>query len=133
MAKLRPGQMNDEVETEAEAQNQSATYFADTGAADAYVITPDPPIAAYAAGQAFEVNIAHTNTGASTLNVSGKGAKAIKKQHDQALAAGDLEAGQIVRVVYDGAVFQMESQVATSSSSTSSGGGIGEYYIVGGL
>ena len=44
--------------------------------------------------------------------MNGLGAKTILKAHDTVLATGDIEANQIVQVVYDGTQFQMNSQVA---------------------
>ena len=37
---------------------------------------------------------------------------AILKMNDQALATGDIEAGQVVTVVFDGSNWQMTSQLA---------------------
>lgn len=84
---------------------------ADTGAADAYAIALSPAVTAYAAYQTFWFIAANANTGASTLNVNGLGAKAMKKHHDLALESGDIEAGQLVGVAYDGTNFQMISPV----------------------
>lgn len=90
-------------------------YVADTGAADAYVITPSPAISAYTTGQIFSFKAAHTNTTASTLNVNAKGATAIKKvDGTTALAAGDIVAGQIIQVEYDGTNFQMINPVGNA-------------------
>lgn len=85
-------------------------YVADTGVANAYVITPAPAITAYAAGQLFTFKASSANTTASTINVNGLGAKNIFKKGDTALAAGDILSGQIVMVEYDGTQFQMLSQ-----------------------
>lgn len=76
-----------------DVQNQSYTYFVDTGAVDAYVITPSPAIAAYADGQRFTFEPANTNTGASTIAINGLSAIAIEKGAALALEAGDLQAG----------------------------------------
>ena len=55
-------------------------YFVDTGAANAYVITPaNPAISALVDGMDFTVKPAHANTGASTLQVGSTAAFAIKK------------------------------------------------------
>jgi hypothetical protein len=90
-------------------------YVADTGAANAYVITPSPAITAYTAGQIFSFKAANTNTTTSTLNVNALGAKTINKLNGAtALAVGDIVAGQIVTVEYDGTVFQMISPAATT-------------------
>lgn len=89
-------------------------YVVDTGAADAYVITPVPAITAYTTGQIFSFKAAHTNTTTSTINVSGLGAKTIKKNGTANLAAGDIVATQIVVVEYDGTNFQMTSPSANT-------------------
>lgn len=52
---------------------------------------------------AFKADVA--NTGAATLNINGLGAVAIKKGSSD-LETGDIEAGQIVLVIYDGTYFQ---------------------------
>jgi len=53
------------------------------------------------------------NTGAATLEISSEGLLyTIKKLHDQDLASGDIEAGQIVVTVFDGTNWQMISQLA---------------------
>lgn len=64
-------------------------------------------VSAYAAGQVFRFVAAGANTGAVTLNVNGLGAKAVTKRGATALAAGDIAAGSVVTVVYDGTQFQM--------------------------
>lgn len=79
------------------------TTYTDTGAADAYVITPSPVLAAYASLQSFRVKIANTNlTTTPTLNVNGLGAKAIKTPAGGNPVAGALQAGAIVDFTYDG-------------------------------
>lgn len=89
-------------------------YVIDTGAADAYVITPVPAIAAYAVGQIFTFKSIHANTTTSTLNVNGKGATTIKKNGGaNNLVAGDILLGQIVQVEYDGTNFQLVNPIAT--------------------
>lgn len=84
-------------------------YKADTGAANAYVITPAPAITAYTVGQIFSFKATNANTTASTLNVNGLGVKTIKNALAGDLVANDILAGQIVIVEYDGTNFQMLS------------------------
>jgi len=86
----------------------------DTGSADAYAIALAPVVTAYVAGQEFTFKAGATSTGASTLNVNGLGVKNIKKKNDQNIAAGDIEANAIIKVIYDGTSFQMLSQLATT-------------------
>jgi len=101
----------------ANTQNQQHVYAADTGAADAYAIALTPAITAYAAGQRFCFLATNVNTGASTLDVNSLGTKTILKLNDQALEAGDIEAGQIVDVVYNGTAFEMQTPIATNLTS----------------
>lgn len=74
---------------------------------DTYAATPSPAIAAYALGQKFLILFTNANTGASTINLNGLGAKAIKKSVSTALASGDILAGQELWLAYDGTNFQI--------------------------
>jgi hypothetical protein len=85
-----------------------ANTLADTGAADAYVITPSPAITAYAAGQRFSFIAANASTGASTVNVSGLGTKAVEYQ-SVALTGAEIKATSTIVIEYDGTAFQMIS------------------------
>lgn len=100
-------------------QNSTYVYGADAGSTDSYVVALSPVITSYTAGMeiAFYANTA--NTGAASLDAGG-GAKTIKKSNDQDLATGDIEAGQIVTVRYNGTddVFEMVSQTAASAGET---------------
>lgn len=90
-------------------------YKADTGAADASVITPAPAITAYVTGQRFSFKVAGTNTTTTpTLNVNALGAKTIVKRGNAAMIAGDLLIGQIVEVEYDGTNMQLLSSIANT-------------------
>ena len=91
-------------------------YAPDTGAANAYVIALTPALTARVVGMPIHFMAANANTGASTLN-DGLGAVDISKNFDQPLAAGDINAGQIVTVVWDGVDYQnqMASQDSVSS------------------
>lgn len=95
-------------------QNGAVIYAADAGSSDTYAITLDPIPTAYTTGMVVNFKANTANTGAATLNCNGLGAKTIKKLHDQDLATGDIESGQIVTVAYDGTNFQMQSQAAGS-------------------
>ena len=87
-------------------------YAADAEASDTYVITLSPAPAALYAGMIVSFKANTANTGAATLNVNALGAKNILKKNDQALVTGDIEASQIVVVIYDGTSWQMVSQLA---------------------
>jgi hypothetical protein len=74
---------------------------------DTYVATASPALTAYAAGNLFSLVVPNTNTGASTINIDGLGAKAITRTGSTALVAGDMVATEVVIVVYDGTRFQL--------------------------
>jgi hypothetical protein len=61
----------------------------------------------YAAGQRYAFVVAANNTGAATLAVNGLGAKSIRRPDGSTLAAGDLVAGNLVAVTYDGTNFRL--------------------------
>lgn len=84
-------------------------YAVDTGAANAYVVTLAPALPAYITGMLIQFKAAAANTGASTININGLGAVAIKKRVNAALTANDIMANQIVTMVYDGTNFQLVS------------------------
>lgn len=94
-------------------QSGGYNYAADSGAANAAVVTLTPAPAAYAAGLALEVRMAATNTGATTINVNGLGAKAVQF-NGAAVTAGQLVSGQIYSMVYDGTNFQVASPPSVS-------------------
>ena len=79
------------------------------GTANAATISLNPPLAAYAAGQAFRFQTgAAANTSAVTLNVNSLGAVALNKGDGTlALGAGDLPASAMVTVVHDGTRFRL--------------------------
>lgn len=89
---------------------------------DTITLTSGMSLSAYAQGMMFAFEAGGTNTGAVTLNVDSIGAKAIVKNHDVALAAGDIEAGQIVLVAYKATAdnFQMLSQSALAPLTSAS-------------
>lgn len=91
---------------EADVQNHSWTYAADTGAANAYAIAPSPAVTSYVTGARFQFTAVHASTGASTLAVSSLAAKAIQK-NGVALVANDIKANMVIDVIYDGTQFQM--------------------------
>jgi hypothetical protein len=104
----------------ADIQNATHTYAEDAEASDAYAIVLDPVLTAYASGQTFIFKANTANTGASSLNVDGLGAKTLKKLTDQDTATGDIEAGSIVEVTYDGTNFQIISVGAQSGETATS-------------
>jgi hypothetical protein len=91
------------------------TYSVDTGAANAYVATPDVPILAYTEGLRIRLKATNANTGVSTLNVSGLGVKEIVRADGSALQAGDIVSGQIMDLTYNGTKFVLAMAFAEVS------------------
>lgn len=77
------------------------------GSANAYTLTTGLSLAAYVAGQAFDIKTNFANTGAATINVDGLGAKNLTKNGTTALASGDLADATVYRIAYDGTQFQV--------------------------
>lgn len=88
----------------------------DSVGTDSYAITPTPALTAYVTGQSFTFVAGTANTGAASLNVSGLGAKTIKKYGSQDLQTGDILSGQVVEVVYDGTNMQLVSKTPSAQS-----------------
>lgn len=77
------------------------------GGTTTYTLTPTPAVGAYVTGQEFNIKMNATNTGASTINVSGLGAKSLTKGGATALASGDLLINATYTIIYDGTQFQV--------------------------
>ncbi len=92
-------------------------YSAATGTND--LITTFTPTtvfpAAYVTGMPLYIKTAATSTGAMTLNANGIGQTPIKKRGSTALVAGDVQAGQIITVSYDGTNFQLQNPASDSN------------------
>lgn len=69
--------------------------------------TTTPPVTSYTSRKSFYFKITNANTGSCTANLDGTGAVTMYKFGTTPLAAGDLPAGGIVEVVYDGTNFQV--------------------------
>jgi len=92
-----------------------------TGTATAYAYAATQAISALYDGLILTFDAHTTNTGSATLAVDGLSATTLKKHNDQNLAAGDIEAGQKVMVVYDGTNFQLLSGLANAPLTAVSG------------
>lgn len=100
------------------------------GGTTTYTLTPSVAIASYATGQEFTILMNATNTGASTINISGLGAKSLTKGGATALSSGDLLINAEYKIIYDGTQFQVigissagstaatRAEVATGTSNT---------------
>ena len=87
---------------------EAGRFFATSGT-NTYTATSSgslPPVTSYTLRKSFYLLIGIANTGASTINIDGAGAKTIYKFGTTPLAAGDLPANGIIEIVYDGTNMQ---------------------------
>lgn len=84
----------------------NAHNWANASGTDTYTATLTPALTAYTAGNCFLVKFANANTGASTINFNGLGAKTLKKA-GAALAASDIINNGVYLIGYDGTDFHL--------------------------
>ena len=108
----------------AELTEGAYNYAASTTGTDAYAVTI-PNFAAYTVGATVKFKADVANIGACTLNVNSLGAKAIVGSNGSALVDGDIAAGAVIRVIYDGTNFQTSSNaqlIAHTNNTTTAHG-----------
>jgi hypothetical protein len=78
-----------------------------------------PPYTSYVTGMTLSFVPVVTNTGAVTIDVDGLGAKNVFVGSSTALSSGDLVAGRIAQIQYDGTRFQLyQSSIADGAVTT---------------
>ncbi len=85
-------------------------YAEATGSANTYLASLRPAPAEYASGMGIAVKINVTNTGASTINIDGLGAKSIRDSKGNAMTAGKLKSGSIYSLKYNGVNFILQGE-----------------------
>lgn len=86
---------------------------------DTYTATLSPEITAYVVGQKFQVLFTNQNTTTATLAFNGLAALAITKNGATALSAGDIAAGSIKILAYDGTRLQIVGDGGGTAATTS--------------
>lgn len=89
---------------------QQIPYAVTDGSANAYTTFTTPALPALVAGVAITVKFHVVNTGASTLNWNGKGAKAIKKANGNDVSSGNLKLNGVYTLRYDGMSFILQGE-----------------------
>ena len=107
-------QLDTDFSTLATAINDPASYSnyaVDSGIVNAYIITlnPAPSTLASMVGVTITFKPLVTNTGASTINVNGFGAINIVNTDSSALISGEIVAGNIFQLSYNGTNFILMS------------------------
>lgn len=98
-----------------EIQDQTFEYFVASGT-DIYTATPSPAITAYTEGQSFDIKFTNANTTVATINLNGLGPKSIRNNQGAILSAGNIAAGTVAKLTYDGTNFQMVGGVASTAA-----------------
>lgn len=94
-------------------------YTQAAGSANAYTASLSPALTAYTEGVAIAVKINAANTGASTININGLGAKSIRDPRGNTLPAGKLTAGSIYTLRYNGTNFILQGEGTTGNATAS--------------
>jgi hypothetical protein len=81
----------------------------DGGAVNAYTLTPAQALLAYNAKMLAVFVPTVSNTGATTLNISGLGPKEVVSVAGVPLVAGDITAGRFYTAFYDGTRFRLDN------------------------
>jgi hypothetical protein len=117
---LAVGTLANDAATLGQVQSTAAKLITIAGT-DTITGTMSPTLTAYAAGQLFYFVAGGANTGAVTLNVDGLGSRAVTRDGSTALAAGDINSGEMVVVIYDGTRFQMINAANSFGNTTING------------
>jgi microcystin-dependent protein len=98
-------------------------FGTDTGAVNAMVLTLANNTATYVAGMEIRIYPANTNTGAATINFNGLGIKNIYRNNTVVIQPGDLIAGRLSVLVYDGSKFILSNASSVVSGAMQDFGG----------
>jgi len=97
------------------ADKMHIPYAVASGSANTYSVTLSG-ITSYQEGLAVAVKINVNNTGASTLNINGLGAKTIKKPNGNDVSVGNLKSGSIYTMRYNGTNFILQGSDAAGNA-----------------
>lgn len=101
-------------------QTGSKLYAVASGI-NTYTASITPAITAYTTGQHFYIRFSNANTGVSTINLNGLGAKNLFKNGGFGLSSGNILANQIYTIAYDGTNFQIEGNLSGVLPTVTSG------------
>jgi hypothetical protein len=87
-----------------------------------YTATISPAITSYVTGQRYFITFVNANTNSSvTINLNALGAKNIVKTGGASLSSGDIQAGQVVQLYYDGTNMQIVGDGGSGSAAATWG------------
>lgn len=100
---------------------QSNPPYAVATGTDTYAVTLEQSVTLYA-GFSLHVLFTNANTTAATLAINGGSAIALKKSGTTALVLGDIPAGTVCELVYDGTNYQVTPSKIVSTLALTDGG-----------
>ena len=106
----------DLIPDETRLERGTTNYVASAGAGNAYTVSMPTTLGAYVDGYEVVMKANHTNTGAATIDIDGLGAKSLRRQYGEALAAGDIRANKIVPFRYNSTSGYFEMQLITTGN-----------------
>lgn len=119
--------------------------YAVASGTDDYLATFSPPLLTFVEGEVLFLKIINANTTTTpTLNPDSLGAKTIIRSNGAAMAIGDLSAGMVAVLIYDGTNYQFNGTVSggnvpgtipvgSSGSVAQLGGVVSKQFSVGGI
>lgn len=96
-------------------QQQTSNYAAGGGTANAHTATYTPAVSSHITGMPLRFKAANSNSGATTFN-PGAGVKNLIGRDGGALVGGEILAGAIYEVQYDGTAYQLMGEVVASTT-----------------
>jgi hypothetical protein len=87
-------------------RSQRVNYANDTGSVNNLSVAYDPPLASYSDGLMLRIKIRETNDGTVSLD-AGAGRFPVVRINGSACAPGDLPAGGVIEVAWDGSKWQL--------------------------
>lgn len=97
-------------------QSQAANWCGSAaGTENAIELTVTPELTAYVPGHTFRFISSAANSDAVTVNISDRGAVALKKNSGIALGPGDIQDDSVVEIVFDGTFFKLREQVTVAA------------------
>ncbi|MDD2318146.1 MAG: hypothetical protein PHD57_12475, partial [Desulfobacterales bacterium] len=106
----------DLIPDETRLERGTTNYVASAGAGNAYTVSMPKTLGAYVDCYEVVMKANHTNTGAATIDIDGLGAKSLRRQYGEALAAGDIRANKIVPFRYNSTSGYFEMQLITTGN-----------------
>lgn len=119
----------------AAVQQQLYVFAQDTGTANAYVVSQNPP-PNFVVGSKVVFFAANANTGPSTITVNGT-VFPLTKEGATPLTGGEIDPGQVIEGVFDGINVQIvgggSDSIGTGGSGGGSGSGLGDVIPAGAI